>query len=275
MPDDNCFPTVPTVARVYNFGLDGKDNFAADRAAAEEILRVSPGARDAARDNRRFLGLAARWAAGLPVDQFIDIGSGLPDRTGANTHEYTRPGRMAYVDIDPVAVAHAEARLTEPDGSVIAVQGDLRDPAGILTAVRDHIDLERPVAVILGMVLHFLGDEDACRSAGFLKDAMAPGSVLIMTHGTADAATQEELQTAQRVYAGMGSPLTLRGRDQVTAFLDGFTLPFGPAADVNDWWPRLARPGKLISYGAIGVKPGRDPVDAREDPAGDGPVQRF
>jgi SAM-dependent methyltransferase len=249
-------PRRPSTARVYDAMLGGKDNFAADREAAEALMRMSLAARQAARDNRAFLGRAVRWAALAGTGQFIDVGSGFPARE--NTHEVVRalsPARVAYVDNDPVVVAHATARLV-PDGDVLAVPGDLRDPRGILgnPELRDFIDLGQPVTFILAAVLHFLPDADAYAAVGVIKEAMAPGSVLIVSHATADDARAGDAETAQGIYDEAGTPLYLRTLAQVTRFFDGLAMA-GPVTSVNAWWNPGARAGgQVIGYGGVAVK---------------------
>ena len=179
--------TIPNVARMYDYYLGGKDNFEADRVAAEEIMRLVPQTRTEALANRAFLRLAVRYlAAQAGVTQFLDVGVGLPTR-GA-VHEVVRDvrpdARVAYVDYDPVVVSHAQVLLAEPDRS-IAVRGDLRDPAGLLKdpEIRDHLDLDRPVAVILLAILHFISDDDdPAGIVATIRDALAPGSYLVVSH---------------------------------------------------------------------------------------------
>jgi hypothetical protein len=259
----------PSPARVYNAMLGGKDNYAADREVAEPIMRLSAAARHAARDNRLFLDRAVRWAAVAGVRQFLDIGAGMPmPGRGQNTHEVAqaiRDARVAYTDNDPVAAAHAAALLAM-DAGVTAFRGDLRVPAGIWgnPELRDCFDLGEPVAVILGAVLHFLGDADACRAVDYLKDAMAPGSVLIISHATGDDASPGEIEKVQGALRAAGTPIFLRTGDQVERFFDGLALVKPPGVtDVNAWRTDAA-PGtaegvsQVIGYGGAAVKPGRE-----------------
>ena len=165
--------STPNMARVYDCWLGGKDNYAADRAEARRLLRIYPPLRAMARENRAFLARAVTWAAEQGISQFLDLGAGLP--AGQNTHQAARAvnpaAAVAYVDTDPVVLAHARALLATSDG-VTAVAADLRDPAAVLAdpGLRAVIDLARPVAVLLGAVLHFL-DADAARqvTAGYAR----------------------------------------------------------------------------------------------------------
>jgi len=157
-------PTVPNVARIYDFLLDGKDNYAADRDAAQRLLDAVPDAARAARDNRRFLGRAVRFLAGeAGIRQFLDIGTGLPTR--GNVHEIAQAvsprARVVYADNDPVVVTHARALLSD-SLTVTAVNGDLREPDHLLGLpdVRTFIDWDEPVAVLMVAVLHFLEDHE-------------------------------------------------------------------------------------------------------------------
>ncbi len=176
--------TVPNMARVYNYWLGGKDHFAADRVEAQRLVELYPPLPAMVRENRAFLIKAAGWAARQGIGQFIDLGAGLP--VSPAIHQAARAvlpaARIAYVDIDPVVLAHARALLATSDG-ITAVGADLRDPAAVLghADLRAVIDPARPVCVILGAVLHFL-DPDAARAvtAGYMS-LLAPGSCLILS----------------------------------------------------------------------------------------------
>ena len=179
--------TTPNVARMYDYYLGGKDNFAADREAAEKVLALVPGLRRAAQENRRFLRRVVRFlAAQAGITQFLDIGVGLP--TQGAVHEVARevrPGvRVAYVDYDPVVVAHGQALLAVGDLSVM-VRADMRRPAELLAdpEIREHLDLSKPVAITLFATLHFLPDsDDPAGIVGCLRDAVASGSYLAVSH---------------------------------------------------------------------------------------------
>jgi len=215
---------------MYDYYLDGKDNFEADRVAAEEIIRLAPQARTEARVNRAFLRLAVRYlAAEAGIRQFLDIGVGLPTQGAVHevVREVTPDARVAYVDYDPVVVAHARVLLAEPDRS-IAVRGDLRDPRALLTdpEIRDHLDFSRPVAVILLAILHFIADEDdPARIIATIRDALAPGSYLVVGH--AAAGTARDSDTADRirkVYEQATEPIYPRTPAEFTRLLDGFEI---------------------------------------------------
>jgi O-methyltransferase involved in polyketide biosynthesis len=179
-------PSMLNAARIYDYWLGGKDNFAADRKAADQVVGYAPEVPRLARENRAFLGRVVRFLAAAGIRQFIDIGTGLP--TQGHVHEVLRAAapdaRVAYVDHDPVVLVHARALLKDSD-RVTVVQGDLRDPDAVLSDPRllDLIDLERPVAVLLLAVLHLIGDdEQAAQAVARLRAAMAPGSYLAISH---------------------------------------------------------------------------------------------
>jgi O-methyltransferase involved in polyketide biosynthesis len=174
----------PNMARVYDYWLGGKDHFAADREEAERLLRTYPPLRAMVRENRAFVTQAVTWAARQGIGQFIDLGAGLP--VSPAVHQTARTvlpsARVAYVDNDPVVLAHARALLATGDG-VAAVTADLRDPAAVLAdpELRAVIDLAEPVGVILGAVMHFL-DADAARAVtAKYAHRMAPGSCLAIS----------------------------------------------------------------------------------------------
>src|SRR3954468_1137650 len=178
--------SVPSVSRIYDFYLGGSHNFEADREAARRAMEFAPGLPKTMQANRAFLRRAVRFAAEEGITQFLDIGSGIP--TSGNVHEVARsarPGaRVVYVDHDPVAVAHSEAVLAgDEDADVVA--GDLRKPGDILAnpRLRRLIDLNRPVALLLVAILHFVEDEDdPDGGVAELRDALAPGSLFVVTH---------------------------------------------------------------------------------------------
>jgi O-methyltransferase involved in polyketide biosynthesis len=183
-------PTTLNAARIYDYWLGGKDNFAADRVAAERIIAYAPEIPRLAVENRRFLSRVVRYLAAAGIRQFIDIGTGLPSQ--GHVHEVLQvaapDARVAYVDHDPVVLVHARAMLRGSD-HVSVVRGDLRDPAGILgnPQLLELIDMEQPVAVLLLALLHLMGDdEQAMHAVARLRDAMAPGSYLAISHAVCD-----------------------------------------------------------------------------------------
>jgi SAM-dependent methyltransferase len=253
-------------ARVYDYWLGGKDNFAADRRAGDQVAQQAPWVVAGARANRAFLRRAVTHLARLGVDQYLDIGSGLP--TAANVHQIAarhRPGaRVAYLDNDPVVLAHARALLAR-DRHTIAERGDARDPQAILTnpTVRAHLDLTRPVAVLFVAVLHFLTPEDdPAGVVAAVRDALAPGSFIVISH-VADLPDQQ--QTAGRaeatrkaadLYADLAAPFTLRAPDQLADLFTGLDLIDPGLVGVHAWRPPRDRPLPPVPViGGVGALP--------------------
>jgi hypothetical protein len=255
----------PHPARIYDYGLGGKNHFAADREVAEKILASTPTARTAARENRAFLRRAVRFLAGeAGIVQFLDIGTGLP--TTGNVHEVAQQvapqARIVYVDNDPLVLAHARALLTSsPQGRTAYIQADLRDPAAILDSpvTREVLDFTRPVALMLVAILHFIPDgDDPAGIIAALVDALPPGSFLAASHGTtehdraAGAATQHSYRTA-------GIPVQWRDQDVFArlAFTGLELVPPG-VTPVADWRPERTgpRPGpaEVRVYGGVARK---------------------
>ncbi len=215
-------------ARVYDYWLGGSHNFRADQDVARALIAVEPNTRKAARANRAFLNRAVRFISGAGIRQFLDLGSGIP--TERNVHEVAQesaPGtRVVYVDIDDVAVAHSRLLLEgNPDATM--VHADLRDPAKILAdpATQLLIDFGQPAGLLLASVLPFLADaDDPWGVVAELRDALAPGSYLALSHGTRE--TKPEVGEAlEKVYNNrVAAPATFRTREEILRFFDGFTL---------------------------------------------------
>lgn len=268
-------PSTPNAARIYDFLLGGKEHFATDRAAAEKLLRLIPDASVAAHENRQFLHRAVHYLAGeAGIRQFIDIGSGLP--TAENTHEVAceeeSAARTVYVDHDPVVTAHARALLAT-DENVTAISGDLRDPQSILDNpdLRNVIDLDQPVAVILVAVLHFLDDAPAYTATSFLKRVIPPGSFIVLSHATTDLVEAEADQKAREIYRDTATPIVPRTKEEVSWFFDRLELVEPGIVGVAEWrsGPRPA-PSRNIVHAGIGRKTLLAlPVDGQRDPRAD------
>jgi O-methyltransferase involved in polyketide biosynthesis len=187
-------PSVPSIARVYDFFLGGKDNFAADRALAEEQIAFAPLIPVLARENRQFLARAATWAADQGITQFIDLGCGMP--TTPSTHESARAvipdARVAYVDNDPVVLSHLNALVAKGDPGITVVNGDIREPATILGGVASGIDLTEPACLIMGYLLHFSSPPAARDLVASYAAALAPGSYLVISAIRADREDADE-----------------------------------------------------------------------------------
>ena len=230
-------------ARVYDFWLGGRDNFAADREAAEEAIAASPGIVADARANRAFLARSVRFLAReRGVRQFLDIGTGLPSTP--NTHEAAQSAdpaaRVVYVDNDPIVVAHARAMMVSgPDGSCDYVDADLRDPAVILKAAGRTLDLERPVALLLLLILHLIPDADGpgevVRS---LLAGLPEGSYLVVSHPASDIRPDSVAEMTRRMNQRLKGPkATVRDRDQVIRFFDGLELLEPGVVEPPQWRP--------------------------------------
>jgi S-adenosyl methyltransferase len=254
------------VARIYDALLGGKDNFAGDRQAAARLLEAVPGAAMAARENRAFLGRVVRFLAEeAGIRQFLDIGAGLP--TARSVHEIVHgcvpPPRVVYVDNDPVVIRHAEA-LTGGVSGADAVLADLRQPRNLLSYVtwRHLIDLAQPIAVLLVAVLHFIGDDaDPWAIVNCLKDQVAPGSYLVISHVSADHISAAAAEQAQAAYVGASAPGVARTREQIARFFAGLDMVRPGLVNVCEWRPDLigSLPGPTVFYAGIGRKtsPGR------------------
>ena len=231
------------------------------KAAAEKLLEVIPQARQAARLNRAFLRRAVRFCLESGIRQFIDIGSGIP--TAGNVHEIAQDAnpaaRIAYVDIEPIAVAHSEALLAGNPNATVA-RADLRRPAEVLAhpAVHGLLDFTRPVAVIIVGVMHFIADADdpAGIVAGY-RAALASGSYLALSHGTADGLPPAEVDSALNVYRRSPTPLHLRDRATVAGMFAGFDLVEPGITDVLNWRPEDPPPPGVapFAWGAVGKRP--------------------
>jgi hypothetical protein len=257
--------TVPHPSRMYDYLLGGKDNFAADREAAEQVVAISPATLTAVRENRAFLGRAVRCLAGeAGVRQFLDIGTGIP--AADNTHEVAQRvaagSRIVYVDNDPVVLAHARALLTSAHaGTVSYLDADLRDPDTILEAAGRWLDFGAPVAIMLLLVLHLIPDsDDPWRIVRRLVDAVPPGSYLVLSHPASDVQADTVAAIARHVNQLMpATPMTLRSSAEIGRFFSGLdVLPPGLVSQ-NRWRPDRPVPDDephLACYVAVGRKPG-------------------
>ncbi|WP_232303953.1 SAM-dependent methyltransferase [Pseudofrankia sp. DC12] len=254
---------VAHAARVYNYLTGGKDHFPADRLAAERALAVVPDLRTGALENRAFLLRAARVLAEDGIDQYLDVGTGLP--ADPNLHEVVQrlipAARVAYVDNDPLVLAHARALLTSrPEGVTAYVDADVRRPADILRDAGHWLDLSRPVAVCVGALLHFIPDEDD--PAGMVADllgALAPGSCLVLSHGTGDF-RPKEADAGVRAYRDSGITVRVRSRAEVTALVPaGMRIGAPGVVPVQRWRPDHGpggvTDGQVGLYGLLARKP--------------------
>ena len=182
-------PSTPSIARVYDYLLGGKDNFAADREVAEKLMAVAPLAAEVTRDNRKFLARAVTWAASQGIRQFIDLGCGMP--TAPSTHETARAvipdARVVYLDNDAVVLSHLRALTAKGDPGLTVVDGDVRETAAILDAVASGTDLSEPACLMMGYLLHFFSPGAARDLVARYAAALAPGSYVVLSVGRGDS----------------------------------------------------------------------------------------
>jgi hypothetical protein len=250
-------------ARVYNYWLGGKDNFAADREAAEQAIDANPGIVADVRANRAFLVRAVRYlAAECGVRQFLDIGTGLP--TAGNTHEVAQAAapnaRIVYVDNDPIVLLHARALLSSsPPGACEYVDADLRDTSTILRAASATLDFGEPVALMLLIILHMIPDaDDPYGIVARLLGAVPAGSYLVLAHPASDIRAEQMAEMTKRVNQRMsGPPATMRDRAAVTRFFDGLELLEPGVVQPQQWRPEpgVLRPPRVTAWCGVARKP--------------------
>jgi hypothetical protein len=233
---------VAHVARVYDYWLGGKDNFAADRAAGEQAIKAFPNIVLSARANRAFLARAVRFLAGeAGIRQFLDIGTGIP--TANNTHEVAQSAapdsRIVYVDNDPVVLSHARALLaSDPAGATAYIEADLRDPHKILASAAQQLDFSRPAALMLMAILQHLGDEDDPYGiVATLLGALPPGSYLALSHPAKDIDAASMAKMADSLNQMMAEKVTFRDRPAVARFFDGLDLVEPGMVQASRWRP--------------------------------------
>jgi S-adenosyl methyltransferase len=252
MPDFDT--SVPHIARVYDYWLGGKDNFAADRELGEQTLEAYPNLVFSVRANRAFLARTVRFLAReAGIRQFLDIGTGIP--TANNTHEVAQhiapDSRIVYVDNDPIVLSHARALLkSSPQGACAYLDADLRDPDAILPAAAGTLDFGQPIAVMLIAVMHFIGDDaQASEIITRLTTACVPGSYLVISHVGGDIDAEQQTEMVRRLNQSVAEKATMRDRTGVTRLFDGLELVAPGVVRVSDWRPdsdlEAARPTGL------------------------------
>ncbi|GAA0378585.1 hypothetical protein Acor_69560 [Acrocarpospora corrugata] len=248
-------------ARMYDYYLGGKDNFAADRKAAEESLLAAPELRDIARENRAFMQRAVRFMVDAGIRQFLDIGTGLP--TQRNVHEVAQEvapdAHVVYVDNDPIVLAHARALLASPGrGGTRVFTADLRDPDEILSRpeVQGFLDFREPVAIMLVSVLQFIPDRDPEDLVAPLRKVMAPGSFLVISHPTQDFRSEQVLQVAA-TYVRANAPAVPRRKAEIEALFGDFE-PVEPGLVQTPLWrpdhPFIGELNRIWMYGGVAQK---------------------
>ncbi|WP_369211222.1 SAM-dependent methyltransferase [Streptomyces flavofungini] len=243
----------PHPARVYDWLLGGKDNYPVDEAVGEKL---PPEAKDAARQNRAFMHRATAWLATQGVDQFLDIGTGIP--TAPNLHQIVQEivpsARVVYADNDPIVLRHAEALLvSRPEGMTDYIQADVRAPLEILEHARTLLDFGRPIALSVIALMHFLPDEqDPYGIVRTLVDALPSGSHLVLSHASSDLFPELSRQVTAE-YAKGGIRLGFRTRAEVARFFDGLDLVEPGLVTAPDWFNGTPRPDAESSgiYAAV------------------------
>ncbi|MCE7079288.1 SAM-dependent methyltransferase [Streptomyces sp. ST2-7A] len=258
---DSIDTSKPHPARMYDYYLGGQDNYEVDRAAAERMMALTPDVRISARANRAFLQRVVRSLAEAGVDQFIDVGTGIP--TSPNTHEIARainPGaRVAYVDNDPIVSVYAGAKLTNAADTGFFL-GDLRDPESVIehAELRDLIDFDRPVALMLVSVMHFVDDDaDPAGIIAALTGPLAPGSRLVISHATADFHSADISEEGAAIYRQATARLSLRSREQILPLFGEFEPEEPGLVQTPFWRPTGEVPAEqrsVASYAGVGVR---------------------
>jgi hypothetical protein len=253
--------TVPQTARIWNYWLGGKDNFAVDRQVGDQILEAFPGIVESARASRAFLARVTRYLAGeVGIRQFLDIGTGLPSAN--NTHEVAQAvapeSRIVYVDNDPMVLVHARSLLTStPEGATDYIDADLRDTDKILQEAAGTLDLTQPIAIMLmGILGHIAADDEAQSIVGRLVAGVPSGSYLTVTDGTD---TSEEVVEAARIWNESANPTYhLRSPERVARFFEGLELVEPGVVSTSRWRPERGPsdlPAEIDSFSGVGRKP--------------------
>jgi len=254
--------TVAHSARVHDYWLGGKDNYAADRAAGDAVIAAYPGIVASVRANRAFLARVVRFlAAEAGIRQFLDIGTGIP--AANNTHEVAqsvaKDCRVVYVDYDPVVLAHARALLTSsPEGATDYLDADLREPATILAGAARTLDFSRPVAVMLIAIMHLIGDaDDPYGLVGQLLAAVPGGSYLALSQVASDIQAEQMAEAAKRYNRLARETQRHRSRAEVARFFDGLDLVEPGLVPVQQWRPAsdLEARARSAMWGGVARKP--------------------
>jgi O-methyltransferase involved in polyketide biosynthesis len=234
-------PTTPSIARVYDYLLNGKDNFAVDREVAAKLLAVAPISALVMRENRQFLARATSWAAGQGISQFIDLGCGMP--TTPNTHQSAQAvdqkAHVAYVDTDAVVLSHLRALAAQGNPGVTVIDGDVREVDVILGAISAGLDLSQPVCLLMGALLHFFPADAARDLVAAYLPALAPGSYVVLSVGRADG---DEESRGFGTYSSTGAPTVYNHSvAEFAGFFGPLTLVPPGVVDAREWPPDSER----------------------------------
>ncbi len=263
IPDD-FLADKPNISRIYDYLLGGYHNFEIDRLAAKQVLEFYPDMRLASCASRAFLRRVVNFLVEQGIDQFLDIGSGIP--TVGNVHEVAQKAnpaaRVVYVDIDPVAVTHSLALLKD-NPNATTIRADARWPDQILdhAEVKGLLDFSQPVGVLLLLLLHAIpDDEEAYGAARTLRDGLASGSYIAISHGTYDNAPPETIEQLEKLSARTPTPGKYRSRADIQRFFDGFEVVEPGLVYLPLWHPEgpddvfLDQPERALTFGGVGRK---------------------
>jgi O-methyltransferase involved in polyketide biosynthesis len=248
-------PNTPSIARVYDYVLGGKDNFAADRELGDQLLASLPMIAEQAAENRQFLARAAAWAASQGIGQFLDLGCGLP--TAPNTHESVQAvsgdARVAYVDNDPIVVNHLHATFVKGNPRVCVVDGDVRDVAAILDGVRAGLDLSAPACLVAGFLLHFFTADAARDLMARYTAALAPGSYLVIS--VIRPAQTEAVEDSLDTYSAKAAPIFNHPLPDIASFFGDLELVPPGIVNGRQWRPGWDLPGapRADNFVVVGV----------------------
>jgi SAM-dependent methyltransferase len=253
--------SVPNVARIYDYWLGGRENFQADRAAAEALIKLVPEAEYVARDNRAFLNRAVRFLAEQGITQYLDVGTGMPGSPSVLdiAGEVNPDARAAYVDYDPIVVSHGRALLAKSKRAIV-VHADLRQPLTVLDHpdVRGHLDFGEPVAVLLLAIMHFIADEhDPAGIVAAIRDALAPGSYLVIGHVTHENAPDSMVDGAIAAFAETSASIWPRTANEIRRLFAGFDLIEPGLVAAHTWRPGSEGPparGCVLCLGGVARK---------------------
>ena len=258
VPDD-----APSAARIYDYLLGGFHNFEVDRVVARKLTEALPNMPLFMQANRTFLRRVVRFLVDQGIDQFLDLGSGIP--TVGNVHEVAQQAnpsaRVVYVDNEPVAVNHSRTILQDNSKATV-IQADIRQPEVILghPETRRLLDSNRPTAVLLLSVLLFLNDEEAQHAVRYIRDALVPDSYIAISHPTDDETPPEQGEQAKKLYAAIGAPVSIRSYNQVERFFEGLELVEPGLVHIPLWRPEgrddlfLENPELSGYYAGVGRK---------------------
>lgn len=266
MTDNHSLPegidtTVPNSARMYNYSVGGKDNFAVDREAFDQLVAILPHGANPPLENRAFLGRAVRFLAEAGVRQYLDLGSGLP--THGNVHEVAQAiipdARVVYVDYDPVAVSHAEALLAT-SANVASIQADIREPDSVFgnERVTRLLDFSQPVAVLMVAILHHVtAEEDPLGIVARYCELITPGSYLALSHMTSHDQPAAVIDDMVGIFEQVREPMVPRSREDILRFFDGLELVDPGLVAAPEWRPDTVDPAEAtgLILAGVGMKP--------------------